>query len=158
MGSVSLEMFERILRLNGTTIMVNVTELPPLVDIGNASAFFAGVANVSKVVCVFANRTKIDSDLETKIATAVSGCILPIGGWSYIDYLYTDELLESYATRLASKLYSDYLYIGYVGISYDSYEGWFGNVTLTSGVPSSLHWMYNHQYWTIYIELTMVAG
>lgn len=158
MGSISLETFNRILLLEGTTIVANVTQLPTLVGITNSSTFFAVVTSVSKVVCSFDNGSEIDGDLVTKIASAISGCILPIGGWPFVDSIYQDKPLELYYDLRSSCLYSDHLYFGCASMVYDSYEGWSGNVSLSNGAPSNAHWWYRHQYWTIYIELTLATS
>ena len=157
MGSISPEMFQRILDLNGTAIVANVTYLPLLSNTVNSSSFFASIVNVSKVVCTFGNGSAIDSDLHAIVASAISGCTHPIGGWSYIDSLYPDEMPGYAGGRfIAAKLYPDHFYFAHSETFIDSIEKCSANVTLSNGVPSSVQWMYKHQYWAIYIELALV--
>jgi len=158
-GRLSHQTFEEMLLINGTTIRANVTSLPPLDGITNSSSFFSEVVNVSKVICVFDNGSEIHNDTEAILVPAISGCILPIGGWQYIDSLYQDEIpyFSSSLQLMVSRLYPDHFFFGYIlSNNIDSNWGWYGNVSLSNGAPISVMWKNNHQYLTVYLELTLV--
>jgi hypothetical protein len=159
MFGVSNQTYENILDLNGMTVVANVTSLPLLDGVFNSSTFFSAIVNVSRVDCVLVNGSELQNDVDTIIVSVLSGCILPIGGWPFVDSLYPDETpsFVLYPGFRASKLYPDRFFFAYIqsnGI--DANWGWSGNITLSNGVPTSVHWKSDHQRFAVYIELSLV--
>jgi len=161
MFGVSNQTYEDILGLNGTTVVANMTSLPLLDGVFDSSTFFSAIVNVSRVDCVLANGSELQNAVEGIIASAPSGCILPIGGLPFIDSLYPDETpwFPPYPGSFASKVYPDHFFFAHIqsnGI--DAMWGWPGNITLSDGVPTSVQWKNTHQYFTVYIDLILAES
>jgi len=158
-GSISESLEVEILSLDGTTLRVIIVSLPLVSGVFNATTFGLSIVSVPKASCTLTNGTDLEGQLEDIVNSSISGCFLPIGGWSGIDSLYSDELpyWGAYGQPYyASKLSGDHLQFGYTWFGpFDDSGGWSGNVTLSDGVPSRVLWHYSHQYW-LYIEFSLV--
>ncbi len=145
-----------ILPFNGTTLNVTVSYLPTLGNVFTKSQFTNNIINSVKVNVTFSNGTALTVWGNETLIPAISGCILPCGAWTTIDFLYPDTLAGLGLTSRATILHEDYFEIAYQRLGMDDNRGWRGHVSLTTGVPSSIVWHYSHMYSTIYVRMTLV--
>lgn len=146
--------------LNGTTVNITITSLPNVTSVFNSSLFTSIVLLSSKVSCVLANGTAFPtSSAETAAVSAISGCILPLGSWSFIDSLYpdTNPSWVSGKELVASKQNPDYFHIEWEWYgAIDSKGGWSGHVRFTDGVSSLVLWNYHHGEGYVTMEFTLL--
>ncbi|MHA2143655.1 MAG: hypothetical protein ACXADF_15195 [Candidatus Thorarchaeota archaeon] len=155
-GGLGEGVTDEILALNGSRIIVTITNLPNLSRVVDSWSFRNMVIERNKVSCTFENGSSIPLDSRQIIKQALSGCILPVGDWALLDAYYIDEFSYYLADRsYATKLHDDYLSISWKRLGIDDIEGWSGNVRLTDGIPTHVIWRYTH-YDTIYIELNLI--
>ena len=146
--------------LNDTSINATVVNLPTFDLIHNAATFRSGVIFKNKVNVFFTNGTALYEWANTTLCEVISGCILPIGDWLTLDSLFPDDPpgFASAEDYLTTRLHDDLFIIkyGWWG-NIDDGGSWTGNISLSTGVPSSMLWMYYHGPGTpLYIELTLV--
>ena len=145
---------------NGTTINVTVSNLPSLSDVFTRSQFTYDVIQSIKVDWKVSNSTAYigSTSILTDLISAFSECILPCGAWSLLDQLYPDTLATPSLTYFArlSILYGDTFQTGYRQIGYDDTLEYLGNVSLTTGVPSSIEWSYRHNTQATNVTLTLI--
>jgi hypothetical protein len=150
----------QVVPLNGTSITVTVVILPSFEAIHDAESFASEVIFRNKVTCTFTNGTALNQWENTTLCEMVSGCILPIGDWSTMNTLFPDDNpgFTPNGEFLTTILYDDWFIIeyGWWG-TFDVGGHWTGNVSLSTGIPSSILWSYFHGVDTLlYIELTLV--
>jgi len=148
-----------VVPLNGTSITVTVVNLPSFEAIYDAASFASEVIYMNKVNCSFTNGTALDQWQNTTLCEMISGCIFPVGDWSTMDTLFPDDTpgFTPNGEFLVTILYDDWFVIeyGWWG-TFDGGGHWTGNVSLSTGVPSSILWSYFHGVDTLlYIELTL---
>jgi hypothetical protein len=149
----------QIAHLNDTSITVTVIDLPSFGAVHSAQTFASEIIFKNKVNCSFTNGTALDAWSNTTLCESISGCILPVGSWSTIDGLFPNETpgFTPNGEFLATNLYDDWLIIDYVWYgTFDAVGGWTGNISLSTGIPLSILWRYQHGVEPLYIELTLV--
>ncbi len=156
-GSISSSL---VVALNDTSITVTVVNLPAFNSIHNAGAFRSKVIFMNKVNCSFTDGTALSEWANTTLCETISGCIFPIGAWLTMDELFPDDPPNYRPTEdyLVTILNDDEFFIkyGWWG-AVDSGGSWSGNISLSTGVPSSILWSYYHgPSIPLYIELTLV--
>ena len=134
--------------LNGTSITVIVTYLPAFDAVHDAESFSSEIIFRNKVTCTFVNGTALDEWANTTLCRVISGSILPIGDWSSLDQLFPGDTPSSWnpgEDAIATVLFNTRFLIEYKWWgSIDGFGGWRGNVTLSTGAPSSIVWYYSH--------------
>ncbi len=152
--------YSNVIPLNGTSITVTVVNLPAFNLIHNPATFRSEVIFKNKVDCYFTNGTALYEWANITLSEIISGCILPIGAWLTLDTLFPDDP-PGYTPNgeyLTTQLYDDWFIIKYGWWGFvDSGGSWTGNISLSTGVPSSILWTYYHGPGIpLYIELTLV--
>jgi hypothetical protein len=155
-GSVPISL---VIPLNDSSIDVTVVDLPTFNLIHNAATFRSEVIFKNKVDCLFTNGTELYEWANTTLSETISGCILPIGDWLTLDALFPDDppTYGPGGDYLTTRLYDDLFTIkyGWWG-NIDDGGSWTGNISLSTGAPSCILWMYYHGPGTpLYIELTL---
>ena len=144
--------YERDANLNGSLLTATITQLPTLPIIISANTFVTDVIEISKVNCTFQNGSLLPGSCQFFYNNILSHCILPIGDWSLIEWLYPDPESRSYGSlgtqsTYISKRYDDYFHLGYIGIDFDSSRGWNAEISLDSGIPTNIkYWRYGIPY------------
>lgn len=158
LGALSPREVNEILNLNGSIILARVTSLPLLEGLLDSNGFLDHIVLVTKVTCTFLNGTEFPNEIETILCSTISGCILPLGSWSAIESLFPQDVpsWRPNEEHLATRLSDDHFNIEWVWFgTFDSSGGWFGNVSLTTGIPNQILWRYTHSS-TVFIELTLI--
>ena len=145
--------------MNNTSILATITVLPSISEISNIQSFTSDLIHKIKVNCAFTNGSQLNDTQNSTLCSIISGCILPLGAWSMIDSLFPDELggWSPGSKYDSAKLFEDHFTISYMWCgSIDASGGWSGNVSLTTGVPFSIRWSYNHGGSSIGIQLSLI--
>ena len=146
--------------LNDMSIIAEVVNLPTFDLVHNSTSFSDRIIFTNKVNCSYTNGTVINEVANAILTETISGCFLPLGAWLTLDYLYRNDepSYDPGGEHLITILRDDHFFIKYVwwGL-YDSGGRWSANVSLSTGVPLSIHWSYYHGAEPpIYIDLTLV--
>jgi len=158
LGVLSPSDVNEILNLNGSIILARVTSLPLLEGLLDSNGFLAHIVLDTKVNCTFLNGTDFSNEIETILSSSISGCILPLGSWSAIESLFPQDVpsWRPNEEHLATRLSDDHFNIEWVWFgTFDSSGGWFGDVSLTTGIPNQILWCYTHSG-SVLIELTLI--
>lgn len=124
--------------MNNTRIIMNTSSLPSTPLPANQDAFTERVIEHMKTTCRFENESAIPLVFYDRINQVLSHCLLPIGNWEYLDSLYPNEVENPFTPGMyISKMCSEHFEIGHILWTGYGEENWYGNVSLTLGIPIS---------------------
>jgi hypothetical protein len=124
--------------MNNTKIIMNISSLPSTPLPANKDAFAERVIEYMKTACRFENESAIPLVFHDRINQILSHCLLPIGNWEYLDSLYPNEIENPFFPGVyISKKCSEHFEIGHILWTGYGEENWYGNVSLTLGIPIS---------------------
>ncbi len=141
------ESIPRYDNLNHTFITLNITSLVDVQEIDDESQFTMMVETekVSILLPVLhENGSEITVPDAELIRGIVSKCILPVGGWSFVDdYYYDLDDPGDYSfscNTYFSFIESDSFVFGHVQFNIDAGKGWHSTMNTTTGLPSIIDW------------------
>lgn len=143
---------------NGTQFIATITDLPTLNDIIDSSRL-RNVIGSAKVECRYANgSTHLAGDSVLNLL--VSSFLLPIGGWSSIQFFFPIEGYNRYKTgvmKIGCILYDSYFFMGIASMVVDYTIDARANISLSNGVPSSIIWEYEHNEEHVLFDLILLS-
>lgn len=151
----------QVVPLNGTIISVTVTYLPTFETVRDAESFSSEIILTNKVNCTFTNGTALDEWANTIFCRMISVCLLPIGAWSSLDRIFSDDTPSGWRPSeyaIATVLHDDWFFIGYKWWgTIDDSGGWDGETSLSNGIPFDILLYYSHGMdGQLTMELTLV--
>jgi len=136
---------------SSTRIHVVITTLPNISSLDSEEGLVEVVSS-QKVLCTLANGTEFADDhsegfyssSSTTISEMISRAILPVGGWSFIDDLFPDDLASDVAHGADSNTFYSWIdqesfFFGYRNWYIDFGHGWDACLDKDTGVPISIH-------------------
>ena len=141
------ESFQRYDNLNNTFITLNITSLGDVQEITNEIQFTAMVETekISILLPVLhENGSEVTDPQAELVRSTISKCILPVGGWSFVDDYYSD-LDEPVDYSFSCNTYfsfieSDSFVFGHVQFNVDAGKGWHSTMNTTTGQPLVVEW------------------
>lgn len=138
---------------SGTRIHVVITTLPNVSSLDSEEGLVEVVSS-QKVLCTFADGTEFADDnsegfysySSTTISEMISRALLPVGGWSFIDDLFPDNLASDVTHGADSDTFyswidQDAFFFGYRNWYIDFGHGWDTSLDKDTGFPISIyHW------------------
>jgi hypothetical protein len=129
--------------LNVSLIDLYVARLPALDDTIDNRTFALRIIDYLKTQQVgtlrYLNGTLFANSGSGMLNIVISQCILPVGAWNLLDSFYPSEPLGgSVCQAYFSEMRNDQFLIGYVTSTGESGNGWFGEVDIDTGVPSTV--------------------
>jgi hypothetical protein len=145
--------------MNNTRIAVEIASLPNVTIIFYGSDFIETVVEHLKTSSTFANGTIIPVQYYSTINSHVSSCILPIGGWSHLDFFfpnYIDRPFLEHDSYLSASS-GNYFYFGHSSNSSNRRSEWHGIIDLITGVPKIVTFSDYHTNppWTYIYNVTI---
>ena len=146
----------RMIPLNGTEVVLEVTYLPPIPRVVTSSNFQETVIDSTKVECSYKNGSSLPLEYSSHLNKLISGSLLPVNGSSLLDQLFLDYCGNSGRSDLSRPgAKGNYYYlqesifnvtnliVGYSSMKcYTMGHGcwgtsWFGDVLIQTGIPES---------------------
>jgi hypothetical protein len=129
--------------LNNTRVQVEIISLNNLTLFLSPSHFAETVIEHVKTNTTFANGTIIPITRYHAINTLASRCFLPRGAWSVLGSFYPNQVArpDNMTTPVESYYayqYQQFFIIGFVTYTETAESGWFGYISLDTGVPVNM--------------------
>ncbi len=152
--------------LNHTIITLNITSLVDVQEIINETQFTLMVETEKTAVLLpvlHENGSEVTVHATDLVSDLISKNILPVDGWSSVDYYYSD-LDEPQDYGFSCDTYFSYtepdaFMFGHVFFFVDWGFGWHSTMNTTNGLPSQIDWWFNdaisNESFQIIITLTL---
>jgi hypothetical protein len=135
--------------LNHTIITLNITSLVDVQEITNETQFTLMVETEKTAILLpvlHENGSEVDVHVAELVENIVSKSILPVDGWSFVDYSYSD-LDEPIDYGFSCDTYFSYtepdsFVFGHVFYLVDWGFGWHSTINTTNGLPSHIDWWF----------------
>lgn len=140
-GSSSLPL--HLAPLNNTQVQVEIISLDNISLFISTDSFTETVIEHQKTDTTYSDGTRIHVLQYNEINSLTSRCFLPRGPWSRLGSFYPDQFTRPENVTGGVESYYAYLYhqffiIGFVSYAETSESGWFGYVSLETGVPLNM--------------------
>jgi hypothetical protein len=123
--------------MDGTTIKIQITNLPELPPVINKSYLVNGIIKNIKINCTFQNGTELNSTYFDWFNQYLSMAFLPAGNWTFFDAPFTDSYYRTggYPSTFYSKIAEGHFVFGYWTSTIDSGYGWESHIDMALGIP-----------------------
>jgi len=135
--------------LNHTIITLNITSLMDVQEITNETQFTLMVETEKTAILppvLHENGSEVDVHAAGLVGNVISRSILPVDGWSFIDYCYSDLDQPSDYGFSCDTYFSysepDSFMFGHVLFFIDWGFGWHSTINTTNGLPSQIDWWF----------------
>ncbi len=159
------ESIPRYDELNHTLITINITSLGDVQEITNETQFTMMV-ETEKITIMLPIRHENGSEVTVQaelVRSIISKCILPVGGWSFVDDYYSDlddpDDYGYWCSTYFSYAELNTFVFGHLDFNLDAGNGWRSTMNTTTGLPSIIDWWHEdfimHEYYQIIMTLIL---